>query len=304
MTAWTVRHPGRYAFGEVRRLRVQVMRGSVSVVGGEGQPRLEVLDLNGDLPLLVRHEHGELTLRHVRTWPGLLGWLRDLRPRRLLARLRRRLPWHGGWRQAEAVHLSLVLPRDCEVAVESAAASVVVSGIRAPVTARSVNGEVTLMELAGRVNAETVSGPLSGHGLHGDLYAGSVSGRVTLGGVTGGTVQAHNVSGPITVDLDSPMPGRVRATSVSGRITLRLPAQPDAAVALHAVSRRIINAFDELAEERLPGSHTVQGVLGAGGGLVWASTTSGRIALLRRGPAAAGEPGPPGRGGRGPSGAP
>jgi Putative adhesin len=285
MTTWTIEAPRELAFDPVRRVLVRAIRGSVNVVGSDdGRARLEVADVQGQ-PLRVRHEGGTLAVVHDSPWwsGGGLGWL-----------LRRR--------SMPRVAISLAVPRDCPVDVEVSAASVMVSGVRQRVAVRDVAGEVTLAGLAGEVRAKTVSGAVEAQGIAGDLRLDTVSGDLTLlEGSALGSIHAQTVSGGITLDLNAARGSDIRLTSVSGDLTIRLPHQPDLQVQLHSTSGQIASAFADLRRQDMPGMRTVQGTLGRGAGSLWATTTSGHVALLRREPnpdfddPAAQRPGGPGR---------
>jgi hypothetical protein len=262
MATWTIDQPRKLTFDQVRKVRVRTVRGSVSVVGGDERPTLEVSALEGP-PLQVRQDGDVLEVAYERPrWPGPFGWLFG-RDRRYLA------------------VVSLAVPRDCEVDLEAVASSVMVSGMRAPVRAKTVSGEVTLAGCAGQVEAETVSGAVQAHGVAGDLWASTVSGDLTLV-EGGGAVAAKTVSGTIVMDLGATPVGDVRLSSVSGDVTVRLPRASDLQVQLQSTSGQVASAFDELHRAGMPALRTVSGRLGAGTGRLQASTTSGHVALLRR----------------------
>ena len=266
MATWKIDQPQKLTFERVRRLRVRTVRGSVSVVGGDEQPTLEVSELEGP-PLQVRHDGDQLEVGYEQPWwPGPLGWLTGRQRRHLAV-------------------VSLAVPRDCEVDLEVVSSSLMVSGLRAPVRAKTTSGEITLAGCAGQVEAETVSGVVLAHGVAGDLWANTVSGDLTLV-EGGGTVAAKTVSGTIVLDLDAAPVSDVRLTSVSGDVTIRLPQASDLQVQLQSTSGQVASAFDELHREGRPALRTVRGRLGTGSGRLRASTTSGHVALLRREPEA------------------
>ena len=268
MTSWTIDGPRELTVEPVRRVLVRTVRGSVNVVGSDaGRPRLEVTEVQGR-PLRVRHEAGSLVVTHDGPWwwpGGMGGWLL----------LRRWTP--------RAV-ISLAVPRDCPVEVHATAASVVVSGLRQRVAVHDISGDVTLAGLGGEVRAKTVAGTVEAEGIAGDLRLDTVSGDLTVLEGPGGTVHAQTVSGGITLDLRAAEGSDIRLTSVSGDVTIRLPHRPDLQVQLHSTSGQIASAFADLRRQDLPGMRVVQGALGGGVGRLWANTTSGHVALLRREP--------------------
>jgi hypothetical protein len=267
MVTWTLDHPDKLTFDAVRRVLVKTVEGSVSVVGSDDQPTLELSELSGE-PLRVQHDGGVLTIDYERPWrPWPLAWLT------------------GGTQRRKAV-LTLAVPRDCQVELKVVSASLMVGGLQAPVDAHTVSGEVTLTGLRGPVEAESVSGPVQASGVTGDLSARTVSGDLTVAEGGGGSVRARTVSGAVTVDLLAHGDRDINLSSVSSDLTVRLPETSDLEVKLQSTSGQVSSAFEQLARDRTPGRYTAWGRLGAGTGRLRASSTSGHVALLRRAPGA------------------
>jgi len=267
MGTWTLDHPDKLTFDEVHRVLVKTVEGSVSVVGSDDRPTLELSELSGE-PLRVQLDGGALTIDYERPWrPWPLAWLT------------------GGAQRRKAV-LTLAVPRDCRVELKVVSASLMVGGLEAPVDAHTVSGEVTLTGLRGPVEAETVSGPVQASGVTGDLSARTVSGDLTVAEGGGGSVQARTVSGAVALDLQASGDRDIRLSSVSGDLTVRLPEASDLEVRLQSTTGQVASAFEQLEHDHTPGRHSARGRLGAGGGRLRASSTSGHIALLRRAPEA------------------
>jgi len=75
MGTWTLDHPDKLTFDEVHRVQVKTVEGSVSVVGSDDRPTLELSELSGE-PLRVQHEDGVLTVGYERPWrPWPIAWL-------------------------------------------------------------------------------------------------------------------------------------------------------------------------------------------------------------------------------------
>jgi Putative adhesin len=263
MGSWMLDHPDKLTFDQVHRVLVEIVEGSVSVVGSDDQPTLELSELAGE-PLRVRHQDGALTVDYERPslpWP--LAWLAGRRLRRKTA-------------------LTLAVPRDCRVELRVVSASLMVGGLAAPVEAHTVSGEITLTGLRGPVEAESVSGPVQASGVTGDLSARTVSGDLTVAEGGGGSVRARTVSGAVTIDLQAHGDRDINLTSVSGDLTVRLPETSDLQVKLQSTSGQVSSAFEQLERDRTPGRYTAWGRLGAGTGRLRAASTSGHVALLRR----------------------
>jgi Putative adhesin len=263
MGTWTLDHPDKLTFDEARRVLVKTVEGSVSVVGSDDRPTLELSDLSGE-PLRVRHEGGDLTVDYERPWrPWPLSWLT------------------GGSQRRKAV-LTLAVPRDCRVELRVVSASLMVGGLQAPVEAHTVSGEITLTGLRGPVEAESVSGPVQASGVTGDLSARTVSGDLTVAEGGDGSVRAKTVSGAVTIDLQAHGDRDINLSSISGDLTVRLPETSDLEVKLQSTSGQVSSAFDQLERDRTPGRYMAWGRLGAGTGRLRAASTSGHVALLRR----------------------
>jgi DUF4097 and DUF4098 domain-containing protein YvlB len=261
MATWEIDGPRKLPLEDVRQLRVSTVRGTVNVVGTDGPPSLEVTQVKGRA-LRVRTINGRVEV--TQDWHAQLLAL-------FLAQHRR-----------GPIELTVAVPRDCPVELRLIASDGVVSGLRSRVGARAVSGSLTLVGLSGPVEAQSVSGAIEAHGVSGGLRTETVSGEITL--VAGsGNIHGKSVSGAITVDPDAALDGDVTLSTTSGDITVRVPEESALRVQFHSTSGQIASAFPELARADMPGMHMAQGVLGAGTGRLWASSTSGHLSLLRRG---------------------
>ncbi|MFI9643627.1 DUF4097 family beta strand repeat-containing protein [Micromonospora sp. NPDC051925] len=266
MTTWTVDSPQRLTIeGPVTRLDVRLITGRLNVVGTDGPARIDITRI-GRRPLVVEHHDGALQIRHERDprWPGFLWWL---------GQLGRRF----------RTEVSIAVPADVPAYLRLVDGSLVASGLTADTSVDVTSGRVTLMGLAGRTNAKVISGPVEALGVTGDLTLETVSGEVTLADSAAGRVRANTVSGAITCDLDNPRRSEIRLSTISGPITVRVREDSDLAVHLQTTSGRITSGFPQVVGGA--GSGPVKdghGVLGAGEGKLWASATSGSIALLAR----------------------
>lgn len=120
-------------------------------------------------------------------------------------------------------------------------------------------------------------------GAAGELTIETVSGEVILADSAAGQIRAQTVSGAITCDLDNPRRSEIRLHTISGSITVRVREDSDLAVRLHTTSGRITSGFPQVRTTSTIGAVSdSEGVLGAGDGKLWASATSGSIALLAR----------------------
>ncbi|MET7373685.1 DUF4097 family beta strand repeat-containing protein [Micromonospora arida] len=264
MAGWTVESPQRLTVdAPVVRLDVRLISGRLNVVATDGPTRIDVTQV-GRRPVLIDHTDGRLSIRQERGrgWSDVLRWFRMIH----------RYP---------RVDVSVAVPADVLADLGLVAGSLVASGLRRQTTANVVAGQITLMGLRGSTSAKLTSGPVEALGVRGDLTLETVSGEVILADSAADRVRAQTVSGAITCDLDNPRRSEIRLTTISGSITVRVRADSDLAVQLNTASGRITSGFPQLRTSTFP-LPSSEGVLGAGEGKLWASATSGSIALLAR----------------------
>jgi hypothetical protein len=266
MARWTVDGPQRLTLPEpVDRLDVDLVSGRLNVVATDGPGRVEITSVSRK-PIVVQQRDGQLSVRHekVPKWPGFLWWL---------ARLGRRF-------RAE---VSIAVPAQVPANLRVVQGSVIASGLHGTTYVEVTSGRITLMGLAGRTRAKLVSGPIEALGVAGDLSMQTVSGELLLAEGSPDRVNVTTISGGITCDLDNPRGSEIRLGTTSGSITVRIREDSDLTVHLHTTSGRITSAFPQLAGGSGPSwSKHSEGLLGAGDGKLWASSTSGSIALLSR----------------------
>ncbi|PYC76593.1 hypothetical protein C7C45_01025 [Micromonospora arborensis] len=264
MAGWTVESPQRLTMdGPVTRLDVRLVSGRLNVVATDGPTRIDVTQV-GRRPVLIEHADGRLSIRQERGggWSDVLRWFRMIH----------RYP---------RVDVSVAVPADVLADLGLVAGSLVASGLRRQTTVHVTSGQITLMGLRGDTFAKITSGPVEALGVRGDLTLETVSGEVILADSAAERVRAQTVSGAITCDLDNPRRSEIRLTTISGSITVRVRQDSDLAVQLHTTSGRITSGFPQVRTSTFPLPSSV-GVLGAGDGKLWASATSGSIALLAR----------------------
>ncbi|MFC4021650.1 DUF4097 domain-containing protein [Micromonospora sp. GCM10011542] len=264
MTGWTVDSPQRLTVdGPVTRLDVSLISGRLNVVATDGPARVDVSRV-GRRPILVTHQDGRLLIRQQRgrEWADALRWLRPFT----------RFP---------KVDVSVAVPADVPADLRLVEGSLVASGLRRQTRADVTSGQITLMGLRGSTSATITAGPVEALGVADDLRMETVSGEVILADSAADRVHAQTVSGSITCDLDNPRGSEIRLTTISGGITVRVREDSDLAVQLHTASGRITSGFPQLQTSTFPLANSA-GVLGSGDGKLWASATSGSIALLAR----------------------
>ncbi|MEU0150541.1 DUF4097 family beta strand repeat-containing protein [Micromonospora fulviviridis] len=267
MTSWTVDSPQQITLDEpVTRLDVRLISGRLNVVGADGPARVDVTRVSRQ-PVLVELRDGRLSVGHERPprWPGVLWWL-------------------GQFGRRFRAEVSIAVPAHVLADLQLVDGSLVASGLRRDTRVDVTSGQVTLMGLRGHTSAKVTSGPVEALGVGGDLNLETVSGELILADSAPERVRAHAVSGSITCDLDNPRGSDIRLSAISGSITVRVREDSDLTVHLHTTSGRITSGFPQVCGGQ-HGFGAVQdshGVLGGGAGKLWASATSGSIALLAR----------------------
>lgn len=266
MPRWTIDEPRRFTFdGPISRLDVYLVTGRLNVVGTDGPARVEIASA-GRRPIVVEEGDGRLSIRHE-----------------LVPRLPHFLRWIYPFGRRYRADVSIAVPADTLANLHLAAGTVIASGLREQTYVDVTSGRVTLMGLGGRTVAKLISGPVEALGVAGDLTMETVSGELILADSSAERVFARAVSGAITCDLDNPRHSEVRLGTTSGSVTVRVREDSDLSVYLHTTSGRITSAFPNLRPgDGRPWVKDAQGVLGAGEGKLWATTTSGSIALLSR----------------------
>ncbi|MEU3454461.1 DUF4097 family beta strand repeat-containing protein [Micromonospora sp. NPDC006766] len=266
MANWKVDSPQQIILDEpVAQLDVRLISGRLNVVATDGPARVDVTRVSRR-PILVELRDGRLSVGHERPprWPGVFWWLGQL----------------GRHFRAE---VSIAVPAHVLADLHLVSGSLVASGLRRDTRVDVTSGQVTLMGLRGHTTAKVTSGPVEALGVSGDLNLETVSGELILADSAPERVRAHAVSGSITCDLDNPRGSDIRLSTISGSITVRVREDSDLTVHLHTTSGRITSGFAQVSGG--PGFGAVKdshGVLGAGEGRLWASATSGSIALLAR----------------------
>ena len=261
MPSWTVDTPVTMDFGDVTELNVRLIGGTVAVLATGDRPSLTVSEVKGR-PLRVEHDDGRLTVSYeTLTWDRLLEFLMPCNDR---------------------AGVTVTVPAGCPLRLGVVGASALVSGLTAGASVKGVSGDITLDGLTGDVTANTVSGELLARDIDGTIRFASVSGGLTLADSAIGSLTAESVNGQVTADVTLDADGGMQVSTVSGEVMLRLPSDADAAIRLSSVAGPVRSDFGSLRTGKFPGTHTVDGNVGAGTAQVAVSTVSGPITLLRR----------------------
>jgi DUF4097 and DUF4098 domain-containing protein YvlB len=208
--------------------------------------------------------------------------------------------YHG--RQATMTDLTIRMPSNSDVSVETVSSSIDVSGLTAEVSLETVSGKVHVAGSPSALEVENVSGGILVDTAPHDTDLASVSGSIRVG-TASGALSAENVSGSILIEggtLDGadfetvsgeitckaiPGPGGdVDIETMSGTITLFVDAGAVSSYELETFSGSIVNQIGP--EPRKTSNYTPEKELyfntGTGGPTISLTSFSGTIKLMTR----------------------
>jgi len=261
MTRWTIDEPTKIDFDGVVTLKANIVAGTVCILPTDGTPSLDVSEISGH-PLEVVHEAGMLSINQKRSGlEGVLQWVQNTRGR---------------------TTITINVPKECPATLHLITADAVITGLSGRVTVKTASGAVTLDGLTGMIDVNTATGGIEARGVSGSVSFNSISGDLAMARGVLERLNAHSVSGKITIDADLRDDGRVQVATVSGEVTMRLPESTSAQVSLNSVGGRLDSAFAGLRRRERAVAKNVTGTLGGGGASLGISSISGAITLLSR----------------------
>jgi hypothetical protein len=208
--------------------------------------------------------------------------------------------YHG--KQAQATELTIRIPADSPISVETVSSSVTVAGMKNAVEIQSVSGVVKVSgapssldieNVSGSVHVETapsgssvesVSGQIEIGMVLGDFDAENVSGSISIKDGTLGEASMETVSGNITCHAVPGSSGDVDMETMSGTITLLVNSDAPASYELSTFSGTIANDFGPEAHRTskyTPGKELSFNT-GHGGPSISLNSFSGMIKLSSR----------------------
>jgi DUF4097 and DUF4098 domain-containing protein YvlB len=208
--------------------------------------------------------------------------------------------YHG--KQTTATNLTIMMPTDSPLSVETVSASISVTGVMAEVDLESVSGKIYVADRPSGLDVENVSGSITVENAPHDSDIASVSGTIKVISAAGG-MDAENVSGSILIEGGSlaggdfetvsgnitckaiPGPtGDIDMETMSGTITLVVDADMAASYDLATFSGSINNQFGPEAKKtsRYTPEKELSFNTGTGGPRISLNSFSGTIKLLTR----------------------
>ena len=258
---WLVDGPKTIDVDSVRRLKVGLIAGQVSIIGhDEPGARIEVHSITGK-ELMVSLDGDTLEIDHAQLrWDNFIDVFKS-------------------FRGSARVDVTISVPRDISLKFGVVSASALISGLTQDASVSTVSGDVVVDGLYGDLQVNGVSGEVSIRNHDGKINAHTISGDITASGelmkFTGDTV-----SGDVFLDIGG-VPDLVRVNTVSGNVTVRLENGVPAQYKINTVSGRL--QLDDSEITGIRGGYT-----GKYGDLSnrWlefgANTVSGNISVLHK----------------------
>jgi len=167
-----------------------------------------------------------------------------------------------------------VLDVNAAITVETGSGSITVRGGRGLVSTTSQTGAVVIEGTVGRVEARTNSRPLRIAGVQGDVQATNVTAPLTISNASSRRVQAETVNGAIRFEGAIQPDGFYSFSTHTGGITLVLPPGTDATIKA-TMNPDILKVGFPGVEVSKRGEREATAVLGAGSGRIEISSFRG-----------------------------
>jgi len=202
--SWIVPGPSQHDVEGVARLRVQLVAGSVTVLGHDApHVRVDVAEVAGN-PLELTVEGDRLTVGYP--FLGWDGWVKRLR----------------SYRSTDTARLTVHVPRATAVTVATALAEATVADVAEDVSLNTASGRLRVTGCRGAASLKSASGTVDVLGHDGPVRVSTAAGRTTLTGDLP-RVEVSTVAGAVAV-ATSARTSMVDLSTVSGALTVSLPA--------------------------------------------------------------------------------
>jgi len=142
--------------------------------------------------------------------------------------------YHG--RQTTQTDLTIRVPSNSALSVETISSSIEVSGVRGAVSLETVSGRIHVADMPEALEVENVSGRISVDSAPHDSDLASVSGSIRVGTVRG-ELDAENVSGSILIEGGTLSGADIE--TVSGEITCKAIPGPNGDIDMETMSGAI-----------------------------------------------------------------
>lgn len=147
---------------------------------------------------------------------------------------------------------------------------------------RSVNTTFTVrVPATARVNADTRDGRIAVDAPLAALVANTRNGSIKSEEPVG-TLKAMSRNGSVSAIIaDGPLAGDIEISTRNGSVTLEMPESIDANVAMVTRNGRVTTDFP-IQMDKLDNTHSINGILGAGGPKISLETRNGSVRLKKR----------------------
>jgi hypothetical protein len=176
-----------------------------------------------------------------------------------------------------SVDYDITVPVGCAVEARAVSADVTVLGTLGTLEIDTVSGDGEVEDIRGSCAIRTVSGDLKARRVTAPVTFRTTSGDLTLRDASVPELNAHTVSGDLTIETALSADGQYYAKTVSGDLTLIVPGDSGATVELQTVSG---NVRSELPAEIVRGGRRHwQGRINGGGAHVEMKSVSGNLRI-------------------------
>jgi hypothetical protein len=185
-------------------------------------------------------------------------------------------------RGVSAVDYDLEVPPGCAAEVKTVSADVIVRGTGGSLRLETVSGDAEVEDISGSCSITTVSGDVDARNVSAPLTTRTTSGDITMRDSAVSSVNAHSVSGNLTLDSPLSPDGQYYGKTVSGDMTLNVPGDTGATVEMHTVSGS--HEVDLPVEVIRAGRRHFQARINGGGARVEMHSVSGDLRLRASSP--------------------
>lgn len=255
-----------YAVGTPAELSLNAVSGRVRIQGTETS-EIHVRAKKGgpdrareNTRVDVEHEGNRVTI-HTRSdssWPGGLGIGKHM----------------------ASVEYDITVPRDCDLAIKTVSADVILSGTRRGARVQTVSGDVRIDEVEGTTSLTTVSGDVVASRLAGTLTLHTTSGDARIDDASLRDFNLHSVSGDFVIETPLARGEHYYAHTVSGDLRLAVPEGTGVTVQMRSISGDVASDFRD-AEIIKSGRRHWQGRINGGGANVEMQSVSGDLRITR-----------------------
>jgi hypothetical protein len=176
-----------------------------------------------------------------------------------------------------SVYYDITVPVGCAVEARAVSADISVTGTLGSLELDTVSGDGVVEDISGSCALKTVSGDVKARRVTAPLGFRSTSGDFSLRDSSLSELNAHTVSGDLTIETPLNPEGQYYAKTVSGDLTLVVPGESGATVELQTVSGRVTTDFP--TEIVRAGRRHWQGRFNGGGAHIEMKSVSGNLRI-------------------------